>query len=218
MERISELKLTPLIAVMIVVMAKSKWMGGLSLILMYGGSIAGRSFRVQDRVSHTSSVTSRWEVFCEGHCHIESLDPHGMGTRANVAGLVAFGIRKHHWAEVQVPIQDAPHLAQTLAAHKDVYIAQNRFRGFRRISHLWQLDSLWEISTSTNTPWAGRKPDTILFWVHELLQDAHLPDPTYVWSSVGAGCQPVGFIVRFLGTLFPVGMPAKKSSIMPSNL
>ncbi len=48
-------------------------------------------------------------------------------------GLVTLAIHDGQWREWPIPVQDAPIVAQSLVNRPNVYIAQNRFRGKRRL-------------------------------------------------------------------------------------
>ena len=90
-----------------------------------------------------------------------------------------------HWREQHVPIKDLPLAVRELAGAPESYISQNRFMGPRRITHLWQLDSLWADLDYHKIPqWAGKDPRWVMEAAFDALDDARIPQPSF---SVATG-------------------------------
>lgn len=105
---------------------------------------------------------------------------------AGNSGFVTVARRiKGHWREQHVRIKDLPLVVRELAGVPESYISQNRFMGPRRITHLWQLDSLWADLDYHKLPqWAGKDPRWVMEAAFEVLEDAWIPQPSF---SVATG-------------------------------
>lgn len=102
------------------------------------------------------------------------------------AGLVTIARQEQgHWVEQRVSVHDLPAVVRDLGGIRDTYISQNRFMGPRKITHLWQLDSMWADLDYQNTQdWQHRDPRAVLDVVQDTLMDARVPEPSF---SVATG-------------------------------
>ncbi len=72
--------------------------------------------------------------------HAAILHPYADG----VQGLVTVARRDQRgWHETRLKVPELPWAVRELAGAPEVYLSQNRFKGPRKIAHLWQLDALW---------------------------------------------------------------------------
>lgn len=95
-------------------------------------------------------------------------------------GLVTVAQRTDgHWRETRLKIPDLPWAVRELAGAPEVYLSQNRFKGPRKIAHLWQLDSLFVDIDSHKVPqWADKPPESIWELCKDVLEDQGIPRPT----------------------------------------
>lgn len=108
--------------------------------------------------------------------HVTLLHPF----RDGVQGLVTVAQRvQGHWQETRWPVAELPRAVRDLAGVPDVYLSQNRFKGPRRIAHLWQLDALWVDLDFHKVPqWADKPSESIWELAKDVLEEQGIPRPT----------------------------------------
>ena len=94
----------------------------------------------------------------------------------------------HHdgrrWVEQHVPIPELPYAVRFLAGAPASYLSQHRFRGPRRITHLWQLGALWaDLDYHKVSAWQGQDPQYVYDFALDLLADAGIPAPTFAIAT-----------------------------------
>lgn len=119
--------------------------------------------RKQDRVETPEDHATLLHPYADG-CH----------------GLVTIARRTEgHWRETRLKIPELPWAVRELAGAPEVYLSQNRFRGPRKIAHLWQLDALWVDLDFHKVPaWRDKPPESMWELCKDVLEDEGLPRPT----------------------------------------
>ncbi|WP_053961247.1 hypothetical protein [Sulfobacillus thermosulfidooxidans] len=100
-------------------------------------------------------------------------------------GLVTLAQRIHgQWHETILKPLDLPWALREIAGTPDAYLTQNRFKGARRIAHLWQLGALWtDLDYHKMSQWQGKSPEEIWELAKDVLEEIHLPRPTLVIAT-----------------------------------
>lgn len=100
-------------------------------------------------------------------------------------GLITIAQREtQRWHEQRVPIKELAFAVRALAGAPASYLSQHRFKGPRKIAHLWQLGALWADLDYHKIPeWQGKDPRWIFEAAVELLADARIPVPTFAVAT-----------------------------------
>lgn len=125
--------------------------------------------------------------------HIENLHPHNRrGTGGQRDGVVAFAQRvpgrDRPWQEWTVPagssaITEAERLL-TQENRADIYVSQAAFERWRSISQITAIGACYaDLDFHTQTRWKGRKPLDVVGAVVGHLEEAMIPQPSYVLST-----------------------------------
>lgn len=136
---------------------------------MEGGSVVGNNvakraaWRKRDRIETPEE-------------HAAILHPAEKGHQ----GLVTVARREDgRWRETRLNLGDLPWAVRELAGAPEIYISQNRFKGARKIAHLWQLDALWvDLDFHKVAAWADKPPESIWELCKNVLEDESIPRPT----------------------------------------
>ena len=117
--------------------------------------------------------------------HIECPEDHAAALHAGGSGRVTIARKSgSSWHEDAVPISDLCYAVRHLSGLDDVYIAQNRFFGPRRlVTRLAALNALFVDLDHYHTPHADADPRHILTLAIEALEDARLPPPSFVLGT-----------------------------------
>src|SRR4051812_30340298 len=135
-------------------------------------------FSLQDTFTPVLAIQSRPRLDTPAE-HALALHPAGLG-RVTVAQRSAGA----GWRENSIAVADLPYVARQLAGEADVYLAQNRFFGQRRlVSRLAQLDALFVDLDYYRTAKAGAHPHHVLGLALEALQAARIPAPSFAIAS-----------------------------------
>ncbi len=124
--------------------------------------------------------------------HVRLLHPDNMrrlGARRD--GIVSFAQRVRerdkHWNEWAVDIGQAHQHAQELLQKdniSDLYMSQNSFNGWRRISNLRTVGACYvDLDYITRKTWEDRGANTVLNGVLETLDEKRIPAPSFVLST-----------------------------------
>ncbi len=121
------------------------------------------------------------EILVTPEDHATALHPWVDGN----TGLVTIAKRDaRHWHEQRVPIKELAYAVRALAGEPASYLSQHRFRGPRRITHLWQLGALWSDLDYHKMPeWQGKDPRWVFEAALELLETARIPRPTFAVAT-----------------------------------
>ncbi len=113
--------------------------------------------------------------------HAAVLHPYVAGNM----GLITIAQRDlNRWHEQRVPIKELSYAVRALAGAPASYLSQHRFRGPRRIAHLWQLGALWADLDYHKVPeWQGKDPRWVFEAALDLLADARIPKPTFAVAT-----------------------------------
>lgn len=108
--------------------------------------------------------------------HAAILHPYADG----VQGLVTIAQRVHRgWHETRLKVPELPWAVRALAGAREVYLSENRFKGPRKIAHLWQLDALWvDLDFHKIAPWADKPPESMWELCKDVLEAEGIPRPT----------------------------------------
>jgi prophage antirepressor-like protein len=109
--------------------------------------------------------------------HVRLLHPEG---RRGVATIVQ---RDPVWLERAIPLADLPAFAATMRGAVDVFVSQQSFYGWRRISQLAHLGAAYVDIDYRTTAWAGETPERVTYAVQLALQDARVPPPSYILAT-----------------------------------
>ncbi len=83
------------------------------------------------------------------------------------------------WLETRLKVTELPWAVRELAGAPEVYLSQNRFKGPRKIAHLWQLDALWvDVDFHTVAQWADKPPESMWELSKDVLEEEGIPRPT----------------------------------------
>lgn len=123
----------------------------------------------------------KWERVETPEDHAALLHPYAQGCH----GLVTVAQRDHgRWRETRLKIPELPWAVRELAGVADVYLSQNRFKGPRKIAHLWQLDALWVDLDFHKVPaWRDKPPESVWEACKDVLEDQRIPRPTLVVAT-----------------------------------
>jgi hypothetical protein len=106
-------------------------------------------------------------------------------------GHVAFAQRRldcdGSWHEFSAEVAEARDVAESMLSQdetSDIYMSQHAFHGRRAIANLASLGACYvDIDYITRPAWAGRDPVTVLGAIQIALEDAGVPQPSYVLST-----------------------------------
>lgn len=118
----------------------------------------------------------KYELIQKPEEHASLLHPYAEG----VHGLVTVARRDAgRWLETRIKVSELPWAVRELAGIPETYLSQNRFKGPRKIIHLWQLDALWVDLDFHKVPrWADKPPESMWELCKDILEDEGIPRPT----------------------------------------
>lgn len=118
----------------------------------------------------------KYELIRTPEEHAAILHPYADG----VHGLVTVARRDQgRWLETRLKVPELPWAVRELAGAPEIYLSQNRFKGPRKIAHLWQLDALWvDLDFHKIPAWADKPPESMWELCKGVLEDEGLPRPT----------------------------------------
>lgn len=107
-------------------------------------------------------------------------------------GLVPIGVRgperSNAWRQKCLPIEQAIKYVAALRGHADVYVSNNRFRGWRNTGNLLGLCALYVDIDFYRTGFANHSPEQVCGLVLDRLGDLNVPAPSLIMFT-GRGLQ-----------------------------
>lgn len=118
----------------------------------------------------------KYELIQKPEEHVAILHPYADG----VHGLVTVARRDQgRWLETRLKVPELPWAVRELAGAPEIYLSQNRFKGSRKIAHLWQLDALWvDLDFHKVAQWADKPPESMWELCKDVLEAEGIPRPT----------------------------------------
>lgn len=108
--------------------------------------------------------------------HVRILHP-SAGSRRGVAGVAR---RNGKWEETAVPLHDLERYVSLMGGLSDVFMSPNSFYGWRRVTQLAHLGANYVDLDYHKSNWAGSTPEQVSEVVRRHLDDANLPEPSYI--------------------------------------
>jgi hypothetical protein len=114
------------------------------------------------------------------------------------------------WVEKPIPIRDLERYTAHLGNTNDVFISQQGFKGWRSIVNLIRLGACYVDLDYHHTRWAGERPEVVRDAVLRQLDDADMPEPSYILST-GRGLLVVWLLDPTTRNALPRWMPCQKA-------
>lgn len=110
---------------------------------------------------------------------------HGLLLHESGDGLVAVAQKiRGKWTEKVHQVADLPKVLPTYAGQRDVYISQNRFRGWRGVARLAQLSALYvDLDYYRLADFVGLQAEGVFAEAMETLRASRLPRPSLAVST-----------------------------------